>query len=236
MKPRHLLLLIGLLLLGDVGLAQSEDSELEGDRLPEGDASSTPVSTDPETGLTETVGQDWSADKTVITARQVEMFSGDSVNRFLFNEDVLIRSTNLRATCDTMEVLADRANVAGQAADESQARMGSIRNIVMTGRVRIEQSGRVATSGKALILPLEGRVELTDGPEVTDGEGTVTGWKMVLYKDERRVQVLSRPASEGQEGGRTRISLPPIQDLGYRDPEQQIRQGAERPSDAEAGQ
>lgn len=162
-------------------------------------------------GLSSLAWADASPAQTVITSKQVEMLSGVEQNRFYFEGDVEVAATNLQATCDTMEVVALRA-----AASESQTQMGTITRILMRGNVRIEQAGRTATAQEAEVLPHQGRVVLSGEPVVTDGEGTVTGWKMVLHQDQKRVEVLSDPeAAEGAPSGRTRITLPAVPDLGY---------------------
>lgn len=152
--------------------------------------------------------------QTVITAQAVEMFSGETHNRFLFEENVEIRGTNLVATCDRMEVIAARVS----AGADTESSMGAIERIVMHGNVVIVQEERRATAGTAEILPAEGRVLLSEAPRVTDGQGTVTGYKMILHKDRKRVEILSDPNAPTTGNGRATITLPPIQDMGYEDP------------------
>jgi len=62
---------------------------------------------------------------------------------------------------------------------------------------------------EAEIYPQEGRVVLLDSPVVTNKDGILTGWKITLLQGEQKVLVESNP-----NGGRTRITLPQIQDLG----------------------
>lgn len=153
---------------------------------------------------------------TVITSEQVQMFNGDTQNRFLFERDVVITGTNLNARCDELEVIVKRQSKKLTPPANAAPGIGVIERIELRGSVVIEQLGRRATAGRAEILPREGRVVLMDGPRVTDGESVVTGWRMVLHRDQRRVEVHSNPdAAEGSPEGRTRIILPAVPDLGY---------------------
>ncbi|WP_309400176.1 LptA/OstA family protein [Cerasicoccus maritimus] len=153
-------------------------------------------------------------ENTIITSDNLELVGGDTENRFYFNGNVKITGTNLLATCDEMEVVASRSG----ATDKTVGQMGAIDQIIMLGNVAIEQSGRKATGGRADILPNENKVILSEGPRVEDSQGVVTGWKMILLKGERKVQVLSDPNATG-DSGRTRVQLPGFKDLGYEDPE-----------------
>jgi lipopolysaccharide export system protein LptA len=152
--------------------------------------------------------------QTVITSESVEMIAGEHENRFYFKGSVKIQGTNLVATCEEMTVLALRAT-SQQTDPAASAQMGSIESITMQGSVVIEQAGRRATAGHAVLLPMQGTVTLTQTPVVTDGQGTVTGWKMVLHKGQRRVEILSDPSRAGTTEGRARITLPAVGDLGF---------------------
>ncbi|GHC02459.1 LptA/OstA family protein [Cerasicoccus arenae] len=151
------------------------------------------------------------ADNTVITSDELELVGGDAANTFYFTGNVKITGTNLVATCDKMEVLSTRSGPTEKTVGE----MGAIQNILMIGNVVIEQAGRVATAGKAEILPNEDKVVLTENPKVEDSQGTVTGWKMELLKGERKVKVYGDPSSAS--GGRSRVTLPGFKDLGFDD-------------------
>lgn len=113
--------------------------------------------------------------------------------------------------------LSRQRAAAGNATEKPDARdaaapnIGSIREIIMRGNVVISQEGRRATAGVAYLYPQEGRVVLADNPLVTDEQGTLSGWRMELYRGERRVRILSNP----DEKQRTRVTLPALQDLGY---------------------
>lgn len=152
-------------------------------------------------------------DDTVITSDRFEMVGGETENYFYFYGNVEVTGTNLRATCDEMEVVADRQAKAGEAVGD----VGAIQKIIMKGTVRMMQSGRDAEAGHAEIYPREGKVVLTDNPKVTDSEGTVTGYRMTLFRDQRSALVEGAPEGESGGGGRPTITLPGFQDLGYQD-------------------
>ncbi|WP_269539187.1 LptA/OstA family protein [Cerasicoccus fimbriatus] len=158
------------------------------------------------------------AQNTVITSDNLELVGGDSENRFFFTGNVKITGTNMLATCDEMEVIAARSG----STEKTVGEMGAIESIIMMGNVVIEQSGRKATGGRAEILPNDDKVILSEGPRVEDSRGVVSGWKMILHKGERKVEVLSDPNATG-ESGRTRVQLPGFKDLGYDDPETSFR-------------
>lgn len=169
--------------------------------------------------------------ETVISSDELDMVGGEESNHFYFRGNVKVQATNMLATCDELEVISARKSVPKtedqSAAPETPAPagsgavaaakaaatpdIGSIREIVMRGNVVISQEGRRATAGIAYLYPQEGRVVLAEGPLVTDAQGTLSGWRMELYRGERKVRILSNP----DETQRTRVTLPALQDLGY---------------------
>lgn len=153
--------------------------------------------------------------ETLITSDLFEMVGGETENYFYFQGNVVVTGTNLRATCDTMEVVADREQSAAQ--EKAVGKVGTIQSILMTGNVVVEQSGRRAEAGRADILPREDKVVLTESPKVYDSEGTVSGWRITLFKGERRALVEGDPDKKGDPSQRPRIQLPAFQDLGFED-------------------
>ena len=61
---------------------------------------------------------------------------------------------------------------------------------------------------------------LSESPKVFDNEGTVSGWRITLFKDQRRAFVEGDPEKKGDPSERPRIQLPGFQDLGFEDKEQ----------------
>lgn len=161
--------------------------------------------------VTTTVTADAPQEETVITSDQFEMKGGETENYFYFYGNVKVTGTNLDATCEEMEVVANRQ----AKSDAAVGDVGGIKSIVMKRNVVLKQSGRVAEAGRADIFPREGKVVLSENPKVTDSEGTVTGFRMTLSKGEKKVTVEGDPS--GASGGRPTIRLPGFQDLGYED-------------------
>lgn len=151
-------------------------------------------------------------EETVVTSDHLEMVSTETTNFFYFTDNVEIRGNNLYASSDKMEVVASRA---GGSDEGSIGQFGGVQKIILTGNVVIRQAGREATSGKALILPLEEEVILTENPTVKDGEGTITGEEMILKKSERRAIV------KGGENQRPTVILPGFDDLSYDDKDEE---------------
>jgi lipopolysaccharide export system protein LptA len=144
---------------------------------------------------------------TVIESGTAEMVSTAKETTFTFGNGVTVSGTNLKMTCENLEVVARRSG-------DPEATFGkqeNFKSLVATGNVRIVQSDREATCERAEVFPDDDKVVLTGNPKVrsTDGQYQASGPKMVLHRGERRAQIIA-------EGGeRPRISLPPLKDLGY---------------------
>src|SRR5688500_12793993 len=144
---------------------------------------------------------------TVIESGSAEMVSTEKETIFTFRNGVTVTATNMKLTCDHLEVIALRSG-------DPAATFGKQENFksrVAVGSVRIVQSDREATCDRAEVFPGEDKVVLTGNPQVrsTDGQYSASGPKMVLHRGERRAEIV-------REGGeRPRIILPPMKDLGY---------------------
>jgi lipopolysaccharide export system protein LptA len=139
---------------------------------------------------------------TDITSTSLVMWSTDTETFAHFTGNVVATGTDLRITCDKLEVTA-----AGQ--NEKSATVGKLdkfKYLLATGRVRIIQGDREATCGRAEVFPREERVVLTEKPVVIDhGNSSVAmGEKLTLLRGERRVL-----------GDNVKISFPPMKDLGF---------------------
>ncbi len=146
---------------------------------------------------------------TVITSDRLEMVGLEDENHFFFYDNVVVTGTNLKATANEMTVIAARA---GESDGSSMGELGTIAKILLVGNVVITQAGREATAGKAEIFPRTGKVVLTENPIVRDSEGTVTGERIELYKNEKKARVF------GEKGGaRPTVILPGFQDIGYQE-------------------
>lgn len=139
---------------------------------------------------------------TVIESRSLEMRSTDKETIAIFDQNVVVTGTNLRLTCDHLEVVASRV---GDAA-ATVAKLDQFKSLVATGRVRIIQGDREVTCGRAEVLPLEEKIILTESPVVIDHSGPYTerGTRIILLRGERRV-IVENSVFQG----------PPIIDLGF---------------------
>ena len=149
---------------------------------------------------------------TEITGDEFEMVSREKENYFLFTGNVEIRATNMVATCDRLEVYTSKTDQAKtnekQKPTEEKASLGKIEKILASGNVRLVQEKRVATAGKAEILPQTGKVVLMDSPKVTSKDGVLAGYRITLLQGEQKVSVEKGP------GQRPTLTLPKIPDLG----------------------
>ena len=144
---------------------------------------------------------------TVIESGSAEMVSTEKETTFTFRNGVTVTATNMKLTCDHLEVIARRSG-------DPSATFGKqedFKSLVAVGGVRIVQSDREATCDRAEVFPGDDKVVLTGNPVVRsiDGQYQASGPKMVLHRGERRAQIIA------EAGERPRISLPPLKDLGY---------------------
>jgi hypothetical protein len=145
---------------------------------------------------------------TVLTSDHLDSRSTDKEVLTILWDNVTVSGTNLRITCDRVELVSLRPD------DSTQliAKQNRFKSLVATGHVKIIQSdsNREATCGRAEVLPGEDRITLTEDPRVVDldrdgkPEWTWSGDKLLLLRGERRVQ-----------GENVRITAPAIKDLGF---------------------
>ena len=149
---------------------------------------------------------------TVITSVDLDMRSSDTETTALFTQNVVVSGTNLKLTCDRLEVVALRDPQKGGAIGEIE----KFKSLVATGNVRILQGDREATCGRAVVLPGDDKIILTEEPTVIDhGVGwSWTGDELLLLRGERQVR-----------GKNVRIVGPPVKDLGF-DKEKKIEEHA----------
>ena len=144
---------------------------------------------------------------TVIESEKLDMHSTDTLTTFVFSNRVIVTDTNLRLTCDQLEVVTTRQGDV----TATIGKLGHFKSLIATGNVHLLQSDREAACGRAEVLPDDDKIILTDHPVVKDlGNGaTATGPRMVLFRGERRAVI------EGGEADPSRIVLPAIKDLGF---------------------
>lgn len=159
----------------------------------------------------------WAADfdmdgsgRTTILSETLEMVSTDDENVFYFTNNVRAQGNNLSMTADQVVVRAVRLPEENDD-DDTLGSIGTIKTIVATGNVVIDQEGRKAKSGKAEFFPTEGKMVLTENPTVIDNKAIVSGWRITLIQGERRVMVEQDP--NGTQ--RPSVNLSQMPDLGF---------------------
>ena len=139
---------------------------------------------------------------TEITARHMESRSTDTEMTTVFTGDVVVTGNNIRLICDQLDAVSVRIG------DQSQvvARQNRFKSLVAIGHVKIVQGDREATCGRAVVLPDDDKITLTESPVVVDRSADVTwtGDKLWLLRGERRVY-----------GDTVHITMPPIKDLSF---------------------
>lgn len=149
--------------------------------------------------------------KTEITSQSLEMTSTDEETRAIFTGNVEVRGTNIRMSCNRLEIVATR--LGGKA--EGMTNLERFKSLLATGQVRIVQGSREASCGRAEVFPREDKIILTEGPTVIDhASGSVAvGEPLILFRGERRVM-----------GENIRITFPPIKNLGF-NPDGTLKEG-----------
>jgi lipopolysaccharide export system protein LptA len=158
---------------------------------------------------------------TVIDSEQLDMRSTDTLTTFVFSRKVTVTGTNLKLTCDRLEVITTRKGDP----TATIGKLGRFKSLIAEGNVLIVQADREAACGRAEVLPDDDKIILTEHPVIKDltNGATATGPKMVLYRGERRAVI------EGAEADPSRIILPAIKDLGFAKEQKPAPPAAETP-------
>jgi len=144
-----------------------------------------------------------------ISSRLMEMRDTGENTVTVFSGNVVFTGTNLRITCDRLEIVSVRL---GERDNRLVAESNRFRSLVATGNVEILQidSNRKASCGRAEILPGEERITLSENPMIVDMDAngnavfTWIGDELLLLRGEGRVQ-----------GRNIRVLGPAVPDLGY---------------------
>lgn len=150
--------------------------------------------------------------ETVITCTApAELISSDTETVATFRDNVVVSGNNITMRCDSLKVTAFRKGDP----KATLGKYGSFKSLTAVGHVQIIQADRVAVCGRAEVFPGEERIVLSDHPSIkaTDDQYSAEGYRMTLYKGQRRAVIESDPNE------RTKITLPAIKDLGF-DPTQ----------------
>jgi lipopolysaccharide export system protein LptA len=152
----------------------------------------------------------WAADApqtTIDCSGLAESTSTDTETTTIFHDQVVAVGNGITLNCDYLKVVAIRSS-------EKNSTLGkhdSFKYMLATGHVRIVQTDRVATCGRAEVFPGDNRIVLTENPVVTieSEHYQASGPRMVLYRGQRRAVI------EGTPTERSHILLPAIKDLGF---------------------
>jgi lipopolysaccharide export system protein LptA len=130
-----------------------------------------------------------------------EMVSTDTETKITFRDNVRVTGTNMKLTCDYLEVIVVR--IGDKAA--TLGKLDKFRSMLATGNVRMIQGDREAACGRAEVLPGEEKVVLTENPVLVDkDQGTRAAGKTITLLRAQRQAVIDQPI----------ITAPPIKDLG----------------------
>ncbi len=145
--------------------------------------------------------------KTMTEAIYIEILEvSPTQNRFLLEGKVEVVSSNLRISCDWMEILFEKDGNRSLKSDE----LGKISLISATGKVRMIQEGRSSRADKLILNAVEGEALLEGNATVEDASyGIVKGDQIILERGRRRAKVL------GKDGNRPSLQLPDIPGLEF---------------------
>jgi lipopolysaccharide export system protein LptA len=131
------------------------------------------------------------------------MVSTDTETTITFDKNVRVVGTNIRLTCDFLQVVVTRKGDKGA----TIGKIDQFRSLLARGNVRIVQQDREAACGRAEVLPDQDKIELTESPVVvfrSDSTSRMAGERITLYRGRRTVDVI-KPVT----------TLPPLKDLGF---------------------
>jgi|UPI0006968F19 lipopolysaccharide export system protein LptA len=133
------------------------------------------------------LAEDATAVPTELFGDHLEMSSSDTETFAITTGNVVLTGTNLRITCDRLEMTASRIG------DKTAAvgNLEKIKFILAIGNVHIVQGDREATCQRAEVFPREDKVVLTGDPVFKDhSNGWVgAGEKITLFRSKREVFV-----------------------------------------------
>lgn len=138
---------------------------------------------------------------TVTSDGEGEMVSTDKETTITFHNNVVVTGTDLRLTCDYLQVIVLRVG-------DPTAAIGKLerfKSLLATGNVHLVQGARDAACGRAEVLPGQDRIIMTEDPVIVDRDQNtrIRGKKITIIRGSRQVLV-EEPILEG----------PPIKDLG----------------------
>jgi lipopolysaccharide export system protein LptA len=144
---------------------------------------------------------------TIDCAGLAESVSTDTETTTVFHDQVVAVGNGITLNCDYLKVVATRLSEKST----TLGRHDNFKYLLATGNVKIIQTDRVATCGRAEVFPGEDRIVLTENPvvKIESEHYVASGPRMVLYRGQRRAVI------EGTPTERSHILLPAIKDLGF---------------------
>ena len=130
-----------------------------------------------------------------------DMVSTDTETTITFRDNVRVTGTNMKLTCDYLEVVVIRTG------DKTATlgKMDRFKSMLAKGNVRMIQGDREAACGRAEVLPGEDKVVLTENPVLVDkDQGTRAAGKTITLLRGQRQASIDQPIITG----------PPVKDLG----------------------
>jgi len=143
---------------------------------------------------------------TKVTSDQQWLTTSSTGSTYYFEGNVQIDGGTFQASCDKMQAEGAPAK---SATGSGPAGPVVLEQVIAEGSVRITQGTRVSTAGKALILPHEGRVELSENALVVDsanGGSRLENANLEISQGE--VAAVSIPGVPGQPLVRPTLVLP----------------------------
>jgi lipopolysaccharide export system protein LptA len=145
--------------------------------------------------------------ETIVLANTINMREQLTENHFLFKGSVEVLSGSMQMQSARMTIIANKVDQPKTTEDDSDLKVGEVKNIVADGGVRIEQNGQVATGKQVTFYPADERAILTGDPKVINMEAIVTGNMMELKPN---LAIIS-----GEVDDPVVVRLPEMPDLGY---------------------
>lgn len=143
--------------------------------------------------------------ETVVTSLVLRMVEENDHTLFRFTDDVQVEATNLKATTERLDVIAQDARDNNEVTSSGNRAL-QLDRIEAHESVEIIQAGRISTADRAFILPRSGKVVLEGEAVVDDERGRVSGHRMTLLQGQRKAVV----EGGGSGDGRARITLPAL--------------------------
>jgi lipopolysaccharide export system protein LptA len=192
------------------------------------------------------LGADAPPQRTELTADDVDLKTVGNETRVIClrgkDEPVVLTGTNLKITCDRLEIIAlgvgDKTSVAPV--------LEKFKYLLATGHVHMVQGDREAFCGRAEVFPIEDKIVLTEDPKIVDHGGDIRREEEVVVNGvrEKRVVIDHSNHTELQDAERMemfrgerhvhivkgKLSAAPLKDLGF-DPKQPAPKSAPAPAE-----